>query len=230
MPTTGISASTMPTRSRTRARCARAAATATSSPSPPAPEPTEKHVFFEPSRKTEAKKTEPVDERSPLEIVRVDYLEKMDLNHYGFLEIEQDADGVCCDGTLDCAGICDGDTEVGRVGLEVTGGHTGAHQLLRIHSGDLQAVFGAKNTAILGVSFDSAADNAGFHEKFRFNYPLLCDTDRTMGLAYGAASEPGTGGYAKRVGVIIDTEGNISHYDASVSAGDFPNVALGIVG
>ncbi|MBC11489.1 MAG: hypothetical protein CMM85_00765 [Rhodothermaceae bacterium] len=46
--------------------------------------------------------------------------------------------------TLDREGqlvLVDGDTEVGRVGLEVTGGHTGAHQLLRIHSGDLQAVF-----------------------------------------------------------------------------------------
>ena len=80
------------------------------------------------------------------------------------------------------------------------------------------------------MSFDTAEDNAAFHAKFSFTYPLLCDRDRTMGLAYGAASEPGTGGYAKRVGVIIDTEGKVSHYDASVSAGDFPNVALGIVG
>ena len=80
------------------------------------------------------------------------------------------------------------------------------------------------------MSFDTAEDNAAFHAKFSFTYPLLCDRDRTMGLAYGAASEPGTGGYAKRVGVIIDPDGLVSHYDASVSAGDFPNVALGIVG
>ncbi|WP_420454931.1 MBL fold metallo-hydrolase [Rubrivirga sp.] len=36
----------------------------------------------------------------------------------------------------------DGDVEVGRVALEVTGGHTGAHQIVRVRSGDLQAVFG----------------------------------------------------------------------------------------
>ncbi len=36
----------------------------------------------------------------------------------------------------------DGDGEVGRVGVEVTGGHTGAHQLVRLRSGGLQAVFG----------------------------------------------------------------------------------------
>lgn len=36
----------------------------------------------------------------------------------------------------------EGDVEVGRVGLQVTGGHTGAHQILRVHSGALQAVFG----------------------------------------------------------------------------------------
>ena len=39
-----------------------------------------------------------------------------------------------------------------------------------------------------------------------------------------------TGGYAKRVGVIIDPEGKVIHYNPSVSAGDFPNLALGMVG
>ena len=47
-----------------------------------------------------------------------------------------------------------------------------------------------------------------------------------MGLAYGAATEPGTGGYAKRIGVIIDPDGQVSHYDASVNAGDFPGAVL----
>ncbi len=36
----------------------------------------------------------------------------------------------------------DGDAELGRFRFEVTGGHTGAHQILRLHTGDLQAVFG----------------------------------------------------------------------------------------
>jgi peroxiredoxin Q/BCP len=79
---------------------------------------------------------------------------------------------------------------------------------------------------ILGVSFDTGEDNAAFAQKFSFTYPLLCDRQRTMGLAYGAASEPGTGGYANRVGVIIGADGKITHYDPSVSAQDFPQVAL----
>ena len=37
------------------------------------------------------------------------------------------------------------------------------------------------------MSFDSAEENKAFSEKFSFNFPLLCDTDRKMGLAYGAA-------------------------------------------
>lgn len=36
----------------------------------------------------------------------------------------------------------EGDAEVGRVGLEVTGGHTGAHQIVRVRSGGLEALFG----------------------------------------------------------------------------------------
>ncbi|MEM1115486.1 MAG: MBL fold metallo-hydrolase [Bacteroidota bacterium] len=47
--------------------------------------------------------------------------------------------------TLDREGqlvTVDGDAEVGRIAMEVTGGHTGAHQILRVRSGDLQAVFG----------------------------------------------------------------------------------------
>ena len=80
------------------------------------------------------------------------------------------------------------------------------------------------------MSFDTAEENAAFHAKFSFTYPLLCDRDRAMGLAYGAASEPGVGGYAKRVGIVIDPEGKVSHYDASVSAKDYPNVALGVIG
>ena len=47
--------------------------------------------------------------------------------------------------TLDRAGQLvwlDGDGHAGRVEVEVTGGHTGAHQVVRLHTGDMQAVFG----------------------------------------------------------------------------------------
>ena len=47
--------------------------------------------------------------------------------------------------TLDREGqlvLVDGDADLGRVSLEVTGGHTGAHQVVRLHSGDLVALYG----------------------------------------------------------------------------------------
>jgi len=47
-----------------------------------------------------------------------------------------------------------------------------------------------------------------------------------MGLAYGAASQPGTGGYAGRVGVVIDPSGKIVFYDLKVDAKLFPRQAL----
>lgn len=50
-----------------------------------------------------------------------------------------------------------------------------------------------------------------------------------MGLAYGAAKRAGTGGAAKRIGVIITPEGLISHYDKSASALRFADKALGLI-
>ena len=79
------------------------------------------------------------------------------------------------------------------------------------------------------MSFDTAEDNGAFHAKFSFTYPLLCDRDRAMGLAYGAAREAGTGGAAKRVGVVIDPEGKVMHYNPSVSASGFPKTALEMI-
>jgi len=95
---------------------------------------------------------------------------------------------------------------------------------------DLQSEFDARGAAVLGVSFDTAQDNKAFAEKFSFTYPLLCDRDRTMGLAYGAATEPGVGGYAGRVGVVIGPDGRVLSYEASVDAGNFPRQALDLVG
>ena len=88
------------------------------------------------------------------------------------------------------------------------------------------AKFEAKNARVFGVSFDSQKANARFHKLFRFNFPLLSDPDRTMGLAYGAASRPGQGGAAKRIGVIIDPNGRIHYYEKSASVLRFPKVAL----
>ena len=73
---------------------------------------------------------------------------------------------------------------------------------------------------ILGVSFDTPAENKRFAEKFSFNFPLICDTDRTIGTAYGANADPGKG--AQRVGVIIDPQGKIKEWHARVDARAWP--------
>jgi peroxiredoxin Q/BCP len=60
------------------------------------------------------------------------------------------------------------------------------------------------------VSFDPPAANAAFAQKFQFNYPLLCDTSRAMGLAYGAASAADAK-YPERITYIIDADGRIDY-------------------
>lgn len=79
---------------------------------------------------------------------------------------------------------------------------------------------------IYGVSFDTQAENKAFAEKFSFNFPLLCDTERKMGLAYGAADEPGTGGYARRIGVVIGPDGVVKEYLPKVDAASYPSDVL----
>ena len=72
---------------------------------------------------------------------------------------------------------------------------------------------------VLGISFDSAQDNAAFAEKHGFNFPLLCDTDRAIGVAYGAADDA-SARHAKRFTFVIDPEGVIAEaLDTSDPAG-----------
>jgi peroxiredoxin Q/BCP len=73
---------------------------------------------------------------------------------------------------------------------------------------------------ILGVSFDTLAENKQFAEKYAFNFPLICDTDRTIGTAYGANVAPQKG--AQRVGVVIDRDGKIREWHTRVDARAWP--------
>jgi peroxiredoxin Q/BCP len=78
---------------------------------------------------------------------------------------------------------------------------------------------------ILGASFDDAAENAKFAAKYKFNFPLLCDTDRSIGLAYGAASSP-SDEYAKRIAYLIDENGKIAEAHPKVDARNYPKEQL----
>lgn len=69
--------------------------------------------------------------------------------------------------------------------------------------------FEQKNIVILGVSLDKVEDNKTFAEKFSFPYPLLCDVDREIALAYHAVKSK-EDEYASRISYVIDAEGKIA--------------------
>jgi peroxiredoxin Q/BCP len=71
------------------------------------------------------------------------------------------------------------------------------------------------------VSFDTPKENKHFAEKFGFTFPLLCDTDRKIGLAYGAA-DSAKDEYARRIAYVIDENGVIAQAHAQVSAASYP--------
>ena len=79
---------------------------------------------------------------------------------------------------------------------------------------------------IVGVSFDTIPDNAAFAKKFAFNFPLLCDTERTVGMAYGAADDA-SAQYAKRVSYLIGPDGRITKAYPKVNAAAHPEEILG---
>jgi len=67
--------------------------------------------------------------------------------------------------------------------------------------------------------------NARFADKFNFPFPLLCDTDRKIGIAYGAASSP-KDEYAKRIAYVIDEKGRIAEAHAKVDPRSYPKEQL----
>ena len=78
---------------------------------------------------------------------------------------------------------------------------------------------------ILGVSFDTPAENRAFAEKFHFNFPLISDTDRIIGTAYSANADPAKG--AQRVGIVIGPDGKIKEWHARVDARAWPAAVVG---
>jgi thioredoxin-dependent peroxiredoxin len=75
--------------------------------------------------------------------------------------------------------------------------------------------FASRGVVILGVSFDDRTANKAFADKFGFPYLLLCDTDRRIGMAYGACDSP-SAKHAKRITYVIDEDGIIRHALAKV--------------
>lgn len=70
--------------------------------------------------------------------------------------------------------------------------------------------FDELDAVILGVSFDAEPANKAFAEKLGFDYSLLCDTNRSIGLAYRAC-DSASAGHARRITYVIDEAGKIRH-------------------
>jgi len=81
--------------------------------------------------------------------------------------------------------------------------------------------FDQYNIQVLGVSFNDIEQNAAFAEKHEFTFPLLSDTDRSVGIAYGACTDR-KARYANRISFLIDEEGNLERSYDQVNPRDHP--------
>lgn len=90
---------------------------------------------------------------------------------------------------------------------------------------DLYAEFQAKGAEVLGVSYDTPADNAAFVEKYNFPYPLLSDTDQALAKALGAY-DAGAPGYPRRNTYVIDGMGKVEQVLEGVNPKTHPRSLL----
>lgn len=78
---------------------------------------------------------------------------------------------------------------------------------------------------ILGISFDTPKANAAFAKKFDFDFPLLCDLERKVGLLYGACDDA-TARSAKRISYLIGPDGKVKKAYPKVNAAAHPEEVL----
>lgn len=81
---------------------------------------------------------------------------------------------------------------------------------------------------MVGASFDGVEANRKFAEKYGFDFPLLCDTERSLGVAYGAADDAKAGA-ARRIAYVIGPDGKIRHAFPKVTPKTFPDDVLGVL-
>jgi peroxiredoxin Q/BCP len=73
---------------------------------------------------------------------------------------------------------------------------------------DQYAAYEQQGAVVLGASFDDAAGNKKFADEQRLTFPLLCDTDKRLGLAYKACDST-SDGWPRRVTYVISPDGKI---------------------
>lgn len=89
---------------------------------------------------------------------------------------------------------------------------------------DRAADFEKAGIALAGASFDTVEDNAAFARKHRLPFPLLCDTEKTLAVAYGAAEASSP--VPQRHTIVIGVDGRIEKIYRSVSPKDHPDAVL----
>lgn len=78
------------------------------------------------------------------------------------------------------------------------------------------------------MSFDTVAENRAFREKFEFPYALLCDTDKQLGIALGAAADA-SASHPKRITVVIDGSGKVLKVFDTVKPAEHPQEVLAAI-
>ena len=73
------------------------------------------------------------------------------------------------------------------------------------------------------------AANAAFVKKFAFPFPILCDTDKAIGIAYGAAADAGAV-YPKRITIVIGGDGRVEQVIEKVDVKTHPATLLASIG
>lgn len=103
---------------------------------------------------------------------------------------------------------------------------------LRDHDKEIRA----KGAQILGVSTQGEESHRRFTSKFNLNFPLLADTDGTVGRAYGTLGGGGlvsklksAAGFADRVTFIIDENGRIAHVIAKPDVANHAEEVLALL-
>lgn len=94
---------------------------------------------------------------------------------------------------------------------------------------DLQAQLDAKNVVVVGASFDSVANNRSFRDKCTFPFPLLCDTTKELGIAYGAADDTSAGN-PRRITIVVGPDGKVARVYPKVDARTHPQQVLDDLG
>jgi len=69
---------------------------------------------------------------------------------------------------------------------------------------------------VIGASVDSAQANRKFAQKYDLAFPLLCDIDHTVSVAFGVAQP--IVGVAKRTTFLIDADGTLLRVFTNVHA------------